>query len=240
MSRLLPFRPSINIGDDRAPRLVDVDDEVADEVFMALSSGTARKILATLYDEPHTTSELADAVDTSVQNASYHLDKLSDAGLVEVVDTWYSERGTEMKVYAPRDESLVVFAGSNKKRTFRKLLARLVGAIGLLGGLWFIADRVTRLFSGAPGGGRHDSPRGGGEATTVPPNGTTNATTTVPANTTSTPAANTTHTTTSSSLTTGSVHPPDLMTASFPPELTVILVSVLLVSTVFWWYHTRG
>ncbi|MFB6137954.1 MAG: ArsR/SmtB family transcription factor [Halobacteriaceae archaeon] len=160
MSRLFPFRSPVDLDDQRSPRLVDVDDEVADEVFAALSSDTARAILAALHEEPATTSDLADAVDTSVQNAAYHLENLRDAGLVEAVDTWYSERGTEMTVYAPTDESLVVFAGGDKEGTFRTLLARLVGAVTLVGVAWAALDRGLEYLTDRPPFGDGPSPGG--------------------------------------------------------------------------------
>ena len=50
-------------------------------------------------------------VDTSLQNAKYHLEKLQNANLIETGDTWYSEQGNEMAVYAATSESLVLFAG---------------------------------------------------------------------------------------------------------------------------------
>ncbi|MFB6218883.1 MAG: ArsR/SmtB family transcription factor, partial [Halobacteriaceae archaeon] len=110
MSRLLPFRTPVERESDE-PRVLGIDDDAADEVFDALASRTAREILGALYEEPRTASDLAEGVDTSLQNVRYHLDSLTDAGLVEVADTWYSSRGTEMKVYAPADSSVVVFAG---------------------------------------------------------------------------------------------------------------------------------
>ena len=131
MSTIFPLREKVSLG-SREPRLVDLDDDVADEVFEALSSGTTRKIFSELHTSPQTASDLADVTDTSVQNVQYHLEKLVDVELVEVVDTWYSERGTEMKVYAPTDEALVLFAGGNKQSALRSLLKRIAGAIALL------------------------------------------------------------------------------------------------------------
>jgi len=119
MSSLFPIRRSVDLEDGREPRLVELDEEIADEVFEALSSTTTRRIFSQLHDEPHTASELSDLTGTSVQNVQYHLGKLQDADLVEVVDTWFSERGTEMKVYAPSDESLVVFAGGEERGRLR-------------------------------------------------------------------------------------------------------------------------
>jgi len=131
MSQVFPLRSSVSL-DDRQPRLVDLDDDVADEVFEALSARTTRRVFSALHDEPRAASDLATVTDTSIQNAQYHLEKLQDADLVGVVDTWYSERGTEMDVYAPTDEALVLFAGG-ETRSLRSLLKRALAAVGLLG-----------------------------------------------------------------------------------------------------------
>lgn len=133
MSGMFPIRQQVDLDDQRGPRLVDLDESVADAVFDALSAATTREIFGTLHEEPQTASDLAAETDTSVQNAQYHLDKLVDADLVEVVDTWYSERGTEMNVYAPTDESLVLFAGRDEDGTLRSLLERVVVILPILG-----------------------------------------------------------------------------------------------------------
>lgn len=119
---------------DGDPRVVGVDSEEADEVLAALSSSTARELLQEAHDDPAPPSELADRVNTSVQNAQYHLGKLESAGAVEVIDTVYSTKGREMDVYAPADQPLVVFAGDQRdESTLRTALSRLLGAVGLLG-----------------------------------------------------------------------------------------------------------
>ena len=78
------------------------------EMLEALGSETAREILCALQAEPATASGLAEARETSLQNVQYHLDRLSAAGLIESVDTWYSVRGRRMAVYAPTVERLVI------------------------------------------------------------------------------------------------------------------------------------
>ena len=132
MSSIFPLREKVTLDDKREPRLVEIDEDTADEVFEALSSGTTRQIFLELHNAPQTASDLADVTETSVQNVQYHLEKLLDADLIEIVDTWYSERGSEMKVYAPLDESLVLFAGRDKQRSLRSLLSRVVGVLGVL------------------------------------------------------------------------------------------------------------
>ena len=93
MARLLPSTADTSAADDPAPRVIGLDSADADDLIGVLSSKTARRILATLHEEPVSASEVAERVDTSLQNVQYHLGRMDDAGLVEVVDTVYSEKG---------------------------------------------------------------------------------------------------------------------------------------------------
>ncbi|GAA0649031.1 ArsR/SmtB family transcription factor [Salarchaeum japonicum] len=181
MSRLFPFRSSASADADE-PRLVDISEDAADDVFAALSSGTARAAYAALHDDPRTASDLADVTDTTVQNVRYHLDNLQDAGLVEVVDTWYSERGTEMKVYAPTDTSLVVFAGDDDDRsTLLTVLRELVGGVGALAVGAVAVQRFAEEGTLAPSSG---APTGNVTETTTTTDGGTVAETTTTETTT--------------------------------------------------------
>lgn len=132
MSSLLPIRSDPKTG-DTDPRVVDLEGEEAEAVFSALSSSTAREIVASLHEEPRTQSEIAETLDTTVQNVRYHLDKLEAAGLVEVVDTWYSSRGNEMAVYAPADGALIVSGDRNEASRLRTALSQLVGGVAVVG-----------------------------------------------------------------------------------------------------------
>jgi DNA-binding transcriptional ArsR family regulator len=184
---LLPSRPDAEPADDAGPRVIGVDSEDADEVLSALSSGTARQVLASLHDDPAPPSELADRVDTSLQNAQYHLEKLENAGAVEVVDTAYSAKGREMDVYAPADQPLVIFAGDEDRgSTLRQALARLLGSVGILA----LASLAVQSLFGRGGpfggtvfetGGGADGGSGGGAGAAPSPTPTQTATETVAA-----------------------------------------------------------
>ena len=174
MSRLLPSLPDAT-PEDREPRVVGVDDDDADELIAALGSETAREILTRLHDEPATKSELADAVDTSLQNVQYHLSKLDGADLVDVVDTTDSEKGRELDVYAAADEPLVLFAGgSEESHGIKSALMRLLGGYGVIGLAAVAAQRllsvagptarVTTTTGGSAGGDGGD----GGDAADGP------------------------------------------------------------------------
>lgn len=147
---LLPSKPDTSSA-DAEPRVIGVDSDDADDVISALSSETARKLLAELHEDPAPPSELADRVDTSLQNAQYHLEKLQSAGAVSVIDTAYSAKGREMDVYAPADKPLVIFAGDEEETTgLRAALSRLIGGLGILGLGSLI---VQQLYGDATEGG---------------------------------------------------------------------------------------
>ena len=141
MADLLPSIPDSSAREDRTPRVVGLDEDAADEVFGALGSETARSLFAALTEEPAHPSALAERVETSLQNAQYHLGNLEDAELVEVVDTAYSAKGREMDVYAPADRALVVFAGEETDQSLlSKALGRLLGGLGVLSALSVVAE----------------------------------------------------------------------------------------------------
>jgi DNA-binding transcriptional ArsR family regulator len=170
---LLPSSPDTTTQTE--PRVVGVDDEDADALLSALSSGTARALLSALHEEPAPPSELAERADTSLQNAQYHLEKLENAGAVEVVDTAYSAKGREMDVYAPADEPLVIFAGEEEKQsTLRSALSRLLGAVGLLAVAslaiqqWFGERGLFGTESVPASGGASGGESAGGAGTPTP------------------------------------------------------------------------
>ncbi len=144
MVDLLPSRPDTSAVDDPDPLVVGVDSEAADDLLAALRSDTGRAILDALYDDPASASALAERTDTSVQNVQYHLEKLQGAELVEVVDTVYSEKGREMKVYGPTARPLVVYAGSDEQTTgLETAVKRLIGSVGVLALASLVVERVV-------------------------------------------------------------------------------------------------
>ncbi|AHG00244.1 ArsR family transcriptional regulator [Halostagnicola larsenii XH-48] len=167
MARLFPLRSDAQSAGDE-PRVVDLEDEDADAVFGALSSSTAREIYSTLAEEPGTPSDIAEAVDSSIQNVRYHLEKLEDAGLVEVVDTWYSSRGNEMSVYATADGPLIVTSDESTAAKVRTALSRFLGGVGALAaGSLLVQYGLQRYVSSeigndaAPASGGSDGDSGG-------------------------------------------------------------------------------
>jgi DNA-binding transcriptional ArsR family regulator len=161
---MLPSSGDGSAGLESDPRVIGLDSDEADTALSALSSTTARRILGLLHDRPDTPASVADRADTTLQNAQYHLGRMSEAGLVEVVDTVYSEKGREMKVYAPADRPLVVFAGPDEESEgLRATLSRLLGVVGLLALTSLIVQVALRGVPALPFGARTGAAQGGGD-----------------------------------------------------------------------------
>ncbi|RQG88919.1 ArsR family transcriptional regulator [Natrarchaeobius halalkaliphilus] len=165
MARLFPFRSETTTRDGQ-PRVVDLEGEDGDAVFSALSSTTARRIYARLDEDPGTPSDVADAIDSSIQNVRYHLEKLEDAGLVEIVDTWYSSRGNEMSVYATTDGPLIVTSDESTASQLKTAISRLIGGIGALAGGSLLVQYGASRWFGASGGVLDESAPATGEERT--------------------------------------------------------------------------
>lgn len=130
----LASNSEVSISNNRNPRIIEIDDDDANTAFSVLSSETARQILKLIYEDARTSSEVASAVDTSLQNTNYHLTKLRESGFIEIVGSRYSEQGREMDIYAPATGPLLIYAGADtSKKSLLTALKRFVGVIGLLG-----------------------------------------------------------------------------------------------------------
>jgi len=177
MADLLPGVADVEEG-DAEPRVLGLDDDDADEVLGALSSTTARGLLAAVHEDPATPSELATRVDTSLQNAQYHIGKLLDADLIEERGTRYSEKGREMTVYGPTDRPLVLFAGDDDDGGVRAALSRVLGGVAVLAVASLLVQVALRGLPGGGGGGDGGAPEPG--TLDVQSNGTADAAASLP------------------------------------------------------------
>jgi len=157
---ILPSTTETDTSQDGDPQIVGLDDDQLDEVLNVLSSDTARRILSVIYTDAATPSDIRDQTGLSLQSISYHVTQLKEAGLIQIADIRYSEKGREMNVYAPADDPVIVFVGTeDRKSGLRKLFKRVFGA-----GLVLVAATAyvfvkTFGFSGGPPGST--APTGG-------------------------------------------------------------------------------
>lgn len=164
MARLLPLRSEPE-GPDAGARVLDIEDAETDEVFSALSSETARDIYRAISEEPAPPSDIAERVDSSIQNVRYHLENLEEADLVEVTDTWYSSRGNEMSVYAASSNALVLANDEQEASRLRTALSRLLGGVAVLAMASLAVQEAVTGLLGSPVDGGSEGGAGGAAVT---------------------------------------------------------------------------
>lgn len=233
MVDLLPSTPDAD--PDPEPRVLGVDSDEAGETLAALSSETARDMLRAFHEDPDTPSGIADRQDLSLQNVQYHIGNLDDAGLIEPVDTVYSEKGREMQVYGPADAPLIVYAGTEDDTTgLKAALSRLIGAIAALGLMSVLVQAYVGDLplpfgtAGSSDGGDYQA----AEATATPTPSSTDTGMSVA-------EATTTEAATSTQVAEATVTAESA--AGLPPGLLFFLggVAVLLGVTAVWWLRQR-
>ena len=138
---------------DERPRVLGLEEPAADDVLDALSPATRRHAYRALFDEPRTTSELAELLDTSVQNVQYHLGELTDVGLVEPVDTVYSSKGNEMTVYGPASDPIVFVGDESRYPLVERSVRRAVTGLAFLAAASLLVQWGLTQLLGTPGGG---------------------------------------------------------------------------------------
>lgn len=153
MSGLLPTRTEKTVRRSGEPSMLFVDDKETEEILSALASETTRNVFCALNEDALTASEVASDQQLSLQNASYHLDKLRDVGLITVIDTCYSEKGRKMDVYAVSSDWTVLVLGTRDdgpglRRAFQQM-AGAIGAPAILIAVWSsLADLIEPLTEG--------------------------------------------------------------------------------------------
>ena len=100
---------------DRSSQTVDIIDD--GDVLDVLATDTARQIILTLKESSGTASDIASALNVSLQNVCYHLNRLQSAGLIKEVGKRYSSKGKEMAVYGLVTNPIVIQFGEEKHQT---------------------------------------------------------------------------------------------------------------------------
>ncbi|MCE5338538.1 MAG: helix-turn-helix domain-containing protein [Methanomicrobiaceae archaeon] len=141
--------------------VIQPGDERAQKIARAMASQTANAVIQAFGDGPLTSSEVARAMAIPITTASYHIENLLNAGLLEVMETRWSEKGREVKVYGLANQVLIIASPVSDLRSVLKKYATLFGVVVLASlGLWGILPAVLPGIEGMP-----PKPRlaGGGE-----------------------------------------------------------------------------
>jgi len=109
--------------------VIQPGDERAQKVARAMASQTANAIIQAFGGGPLTSSEVARQMRIPITTASYHIENLLDAGLLEVMETRWSEKGREVKVYGLANQVLIIASPASDLRSVLQKYATLFGIL---------------------------------------------------------------------------------------------------------------
>ena len=108
--------------------LLDPSDEQAQKVGKAISSPLASEILHRFTEGTMTLTNISESLHIPINTAKYHIDNLLAANLLEIVDTKYSVKGREIKVYGLKNQVLIV---APKKMDIKTLLIQYTSVFAI-------------------------------------------------------------------------------------------------------------
>lgn len=103
--------------------------EESKKITQVISNDTARKIIELLADVPLSASDIAERLQTPLTTIVYNLENLESVGLIKVEKIKYSEKGREVKIYAPVRKLIVVVPEKMDRKSITDILRKYVGVV---------------------------------------------------------------------------------------------------------------
>ncbi|HIH86378.1 MAG TPA: helix-turn-helix domain-containing protein [Methanosarcinales archaeon] len=117
------------INDDSEKLLVLPLGDESKKITQVISNDTARKIMELLAGQSMSASDIAKQLDVPLTTIKYNLENLVDVGLVKIERIKYSEKGREVKVYAPVRKLIVVVPEKLGSTSITEVLKKYLGVI---------------------------------------------------------------------------------------------------------------
>ncbi len=103
--------------------------EESKKITQVISNDTARQIIELLADAPLSASDIAERLQMPLTTIVYNLENLEKVGLIKVEKIKYSEKGREVKIYAPVRKLIVVVPEKTDRKSVTDLLRKYLGVI---------------------------------------------------------------------------------------------------------------
>ncbi|HEY3274569.1 MAG TPA: winged helix-turn-helix domain-containing protein [Methanocella sp.] len=137
------------------------DDDKRDDVLLVLPLGdesklitqtiandTARQILELLAEGAMSTSAIAKRLEIPLTTAQYNVEKLIEAKLVVVEKTKYSEKGREVKLYAPARRMIVLVPANTSRQAVMDVLKKYLVLLPLAGFVALMVELAMQFLNG--------------------------------------------------------------------------------------------
>ncbi|HUL62769.1 MAG TPA: winged helix-turn-helix domain-containing protein [Methanocella sp.] len=122
-------------------------------ITQTIANDTARQILELLADGALSTSAIAKKLDIPLTTAQYNVEKLIEAKLVIVEKTKYSEKGREVKLYAPAKRMIVLVPANTPRQAVMDVLKKYLVLVPVAGFLALLVELAMAFLDGSGTGG---------------------------------------------------------------------------------------
>ena len=132
--------------EDEKLLILPLNDKNSKKLSQIISNDTARNVLEAIASQSLSASQIADKLDIPLSTVQYNIDKLSDAGLVKVERTKYSEKMKHVKFYAPQRKYIVIVPEKTGRRdviaTLKRYLTVIAFAVVGSGAIEFLTIKM--------------------------------------------------------------------------------------------------
>ena len=117
------------INDNSEKLLVLPLGEESKKITQVITNDTARQIMELLAEHSMSASGIAKQLDVPLTTIKYNLENLVDVGLAKIERIKYSEKGRQVKVYAPVRKLIVVVPEKLGSASITEILKKYLGVI---------------------------------------------------------------------------------------------------------------
>ncbi len=103
--------------------------EESKKITQVISNDTARQIIELLADAPLSASDISERLQAPISTIVYNLENLESVGLIKVEKIRYSEKGRQVKIYAPVRKLIVVVPEKTDKKSVADVLRKYLGVL---------------------------------------------------------------------------------------------------------------
>ncbi len=121
-------------------------------ITQTIANDTARQILELLAEGALSTSAIAKKLDIPLTTAQYNVERLIEAALVVVEQTKYSEKGREVKLYAPAKRMIVLVPANTPRHAVMDVLKRYLVLVPVAGFVALLVELAMQFGNGPMAG----------------------------------------------------------------------------------------
>jgi DNA-binding transcriptional ArsR family regulator len=129
--------------------LVDLNEKKTKKLAETITSDTSRKILNFLVEKEDSEANIAKELQIPISTVHYHLQKLTDAGLVMVEEFHYSKKGREVNHYKLANKYIIIAPKkiSGLKEKLKGILPVAIASVGIAAVIKIFTSPTGRLGS---------------------------------------------------------------------------------------------